>query len=572
MKKVQRKDSLRESMSFSELCMKHSDQSSRTDTALSNEEITVVVCSHTHWDREWYAPFNRFRMRLVQVVDEILELLDADPDFRVFHLDGQMAPVRDYLEIRPEARETLTRFIREDRIKVGPWYVLADEFLVSGESFFRNVALGMQEMDAMGGRTRVAYSPDCFGRPAQMPQILKGCGLDATFIWRGFSSPDPSPEAWWVAPDGSRLLAFVLPQDYGYSETMPGRGNLPPENQEKWGFKEGYGPLDQVLPKEGMVELIKRRFQLRRPLVQSDWLLLMSGVDHSRVQGQLTEALAQAQTEMPGVSLQIASWDAYFDGLEERVEDGRVKPRVIEGALRSAWHHDGGTGSWILPGCQSARMPQKQRNDRIQNLLERGAEPVCALASLMAGPDSSGFLKQAWRELLENHPHDSICGCSVDPVHRQMETRFDAAEEIALGLIDFRLNDWLMASCLRLEPEESAIIAYNPLPWARANTVEVEFIWRSDLLPRYGLTHLPNLRGVEVLDAEGNRVPVQLLGAPTKGIRERLFERDQFAPVYEWVAQRALLLLPEIPAGGYRCFRYRPIKERTASKMELYGS
>jgi hypothetical protein len=514
--------------------MQHSDQSSPAAKAASDKALKVMVCSHTHWDREWYAPFNRFRMKLVQVVDEVLALLEQDPDFKVFHLDGQMAPVADYLAIRPEALDRIKDFVEAGRLQVGPWFVLADEFLVSGESFFRNLELGIARMEALGGETKVAYSPDCFGRPAQMPQILKGCGLEATFIWRGFSSEDPSAEAWWIAPDGSRLLAFVLPRDYGYSEAMPGRGNLPPEAQGKWGAREGHGPLHQLLPREGMLELLQRRVAMRRKCVQDDVLLLVSGIDHSRVQGGLSGAVAEASAALPGVELEITSWDAYFAALGERVADGRVAPRAIHGALRQAWHHDEGTGAWILPGCLSARMPQKQRNDRIQNLLERGAEPAVALSGLLGGPDDCGFLAEAWRQLLENHPHDSICGCSVDPVHRQMESRFDAAEEIARSLIDFRLNDWMTGCALDLKPEESALIVYNPLPWQRGATIEVEFLWRADLLPRYGLEHLPNLRGVDLRDSEGRRLPVQLIGAPCKAIRSAWRCRPSVSSPCSW--------------------------------------
>ena len=540
-----------------------------------DQPLRVYVCAHTHWDREWYAPFNRFRMKLVQVVDELLALLAEKPEFTVFHLDGQMAPVADYLEIRPDRAGELESHIRSGRLKVGPWQVLADEFLVSGESFIRNLEQGIARMRSMGGETTVAYSPDCFGRPAQMPQILRGFGLDATFIWRGFASPDGSPEAEWVAPDGSRVMAFILPQDYGYSEAMPGRGNLPPEEQEAWGFREGWAPLHQVLPEEGMVALLQRRIALRAPLVQSDLLMLLSGVDHTRVLGGLPEAMrrAGAQDENAGYTLELGTWDAYFEGLSERIRDGRVQPREVRGPLRNSWHHEGGAGAWILPGCLSARISQKQRNDRIQTLLERTAEPAAALGRLLGGPDDRGFLSHAWKRLLENHPHDSICGCSVDDVHRQMESRFDEAEEIATGIVDFRMNDWLTRAGVEpLNPDESALIVFNPLPWERAGVVEVEFLWRTDLLPRYGLTHLPDLRGVEVIEEGGDAVPVQLLGAPTQGIRERVFEREHFAPVFEWIGQRALIEVSRIPGMGYSIFRYRPTKRREPDPVELQGA
>ncbi|HYT25966.1 MAG TPA: hypothetical protein VEP73_05730, partial [Actinomycetota bacterium] len=63
---------------------------------------TVHLVPHTHWDREWYEPFQRFRMRLVDLLDRVLDRAEADPGF-AFTLDGQTATIEDYLEIRPEA-------------------------------------------------------------------------------------------------------------------------------------------------------------------------------------------------------------------------------------------------------------------------------------------------------------------------------------------------------------------------------------------------------------------------------------------------------------------------------------
>ena len=65
---------------------------------------TLVVVSHTHWDREWYLPFEAFRARLVRMMDALLDLLDRDPEYKHFAVDGQTVPLDDYLEIRPDRR------------------------------------------------------------------------------------------------------------------------------------------------------------------------------------------------------------------------------------------------------------------------------------------------------------------------------------------------------------------------------------------------------------------------------------------------------------------------------------
>ena len=134
----------------------------------------VYIVSHSHWDREWYRPYGYFRSKLVYVLDKVLSLLERDDDYRHFLLDGQAIPLEDYLEIKPENRERLADLIASGRLSAGPWYIQPDEFAPDGESFIRNLMLGIQITRQFGEPMRVGYLPDSFGHSGQMPHILKG--------------------------------------------------------------------------------------------------------------------------------------------------------------------------------------------------------------------------------------------------------------------------------------------------------------------------------------------------------------------------------------------------------------
>ena len=149
----------------------------------------VQLVPHTHWDREWYLPFQSFRLKLVGLVDRVLDLLEAEPDF-VFTLDGQLATIDDYLEVRPENEERIRRLVEEGRMAIGPWQTLVDEFLVSGEAIIRNLERGTQRGEELGGAMRVGYLPDMFGHVAQMPQILRLAGIEHAVVWRGVPAAD----------------------------------------------------------------------------------------------------------------------------------------------------------------------------------------------------------------------------------------------------------------------------------------------------------------------------------------------------------------------------------------------
>ncbi|MGH9100202.1 MAG: alpha-mannosidase, partial [Acidimicrobiales bacterium] len=171
----------------------------------------VAIVPHTHWDREWYEPFQSFRLRLVDVVDQLVSLLESDPSYARFLLDGQMAALDDYLEIRPESTERIRNLASAGRLAIGPWYTLMDEFLVSPETIVRDLQLGVRRSAAFGGAMDVGYLPDMFGHVAQMPQILRLAGFEHAVVWRGVPSSITSTGFIWEAPDGSSVRAEYLP-------------------------------------------------------------------------------------------------------------------------------------------------------------------------------------------------------------------------------------------------------------------------------------------------------------------------------------------------------------------------
>src|SRR5579872_3438000 len=160
----------------------------------------ISIVPHTHWDREWYEPFQTFRLRLVHLIDGLLDLLESDPSYARFLLDGQMAVIDDYLEIRPENEARIRALAEAGRLTMGPWYILLDEFLVSGETIIRDLQMGLRRGAAFGGATEIGYLPDMFGHIAQMPQILRLAGFAHAVVWRGVPSVIDKTGFFWEAP------------------------------------------------------------------------------------------------------------------------------------------------------------------------------------------------------------------------------------------------------------------------------------------------------------------------------------------------------------------------------------
>src|SRR5438094_9723175 len=117
--------------------------------------------------------------------DELIDRLQADSAFRSFLLDGQTVLVEDYLRARPEREGDVKTLVKTGRFQVGPWYVLADELIPSGESLIRNLLLGAADAERLGSRLDILYSPDAFGHPAVLPTLAREFGLKYGVLWRG---------------------------------------------------------------------------------------------------------------------------------------------------------------------------------------------------------------------------------------------------------------------------------------------------------------------------------------------------------------------------------------------------
>ncbi len=371
----------------------------------------VDVVAHTHWDREWYAPFEHFRSRLTGVLDALLAGMDEDPSFRQFLLDGQMAMIDDYLGVRPEAASRIRRLAAEGRLTMGPWYVLMDEFCVSGETIIRNLQRGLGRADEFAHPMTVGYLPDMFGHIAQMPQVLRLAGFEHTVVWRGVPAAIDRTGFWWHAPDGSTLRAEYLPVGYANGGYLPGDSDallrrLEAHEAEVLSFLDG----------------------------SSTPLLLMNGNDHQPAQLQMPALLSATNAIQDHFELRQAS-------LAEHLAAAPTEnlPEWA-GELRS------GARANVLMSVLSNRVDIKMAAAVAERTLERLAEP---LATLWLPEDRwpSGELDEAWLAMIHNSAHDSICACSSDRVVRAVQHRYDVAVSLAEDVVEHALEAAAAASC-----------------------------------------------------------------------------------------------------------------------------
>ncbi|MEV7992067.1 alpha-mannosidase [Streptomyces sp. NPDC086077] len=466
---------------------------------------SAVFVPHFHWDREWYEPFQVFRHRLVAALDTVLETAEANPDFR-FTVDGQMAAVEDYLEMRPENRDRVVALVREGRLAVGPWLILLDEFLCSGETIVRNLQMGWAAAEALGGAMPIGYLPDMFGHVAQMPQILARAGIEHAALWRGVPGSVDGHAFRWRAPDGSEVRTEFLFD----------------------GYDNG---LDVLLVPDQIGRALGEYAEMTAERWGGDPVLAMAGTDHNAPDPRLAAWLRQASGEERAIS--IATLDEYIRG---HVRDEVTA--VVTGELRS---HVRGN---ILPGVLSVRLGLKQR----MAVAERTVDHAERVNALWSRRDDSPFLSLAWHKIIESTAHDSVVGSGTDETCDQVEARLAEAAQAARAV-----RDAALAEPAALVPSDSHLVA-NPLPSARTALVEVDVV-----APPEGTTLVATA-------SDGSEQPVQLISqAPTvlsdermdasqlERVLRRIHRRELFGLLidrYELTAGALVFHLAEVPSSG----------------------
>ncbi|HEV2642820.1 MAG TPA: glycoside hydrolase family 38 C-terminal domain-containing protein [Candidatus Elarobacter sp.] len=410
--------------------------------------LELLVIPHTHWDREWYHSAERFRQRLVPLIDELLD--EPPPPGESFLLDGQAIVLEDYLAVRPERAAELSALLRDGRLEAGPWYVLADELIPGGEALVRNLLAGRDAVRRLRGEPPpVLYCPDSFGHPAILPELARGFGCELVVLWRGYGGPrwPAGDTVRWRGPSGAEVIVHHLPPDgYEFGSSLPTESAAATERWTRIAAVMGARAVGGVA-------------------------LLLNGADHHARQRHQHEAVsALADAARPNVVRATTLRDAATTIVDSA---RRVALPVIEGELRDSYGY-----TWTLQGTFGTRAVQKRRNALAERLLVRDAEPWIALMGEGGSAAARALLAAAWRTLLRAHPHDTLCGTAIDAVATALDERVASAMVQGMGLRDDALLALLGHDTARARAKPDAwrpvVVLRNPAARARRGVAELQ--------------------------------------------------------------------------------------------------
>lgn len=460
-------------------------------------KFTVYLFNSTHWDREWYQYFQGFRWRLVDFCDDMMDKLDKYSEFGTFTFDGQTVVLEDYLEICPENKERLGKYIKEGKILIGPWYVMPDEFLVSGESLIHNMLMGTKiARDFDVEPMRFGYICDIFGHAAQTPQIFNGFGIKGALLGRGTTEETTPAFFNWQSPDGSFCTTFKLADRLGYCD-----GKL-------LALKYDDHEVTPEMEQELVAYIEKERSRSEVPVV-----IFMDGDDHGRCHADgLLKIKAVLEKYYPDVTVKIASLEEMTKEVNAFAESLPTKVGELNEPAQKLhiYNH-------LITYTLSSRYDLKKANDAGQTLMEKWAGPLTVLSAAGKQPLRKAYYDLAYKYLIRNHPHDSICGCSIDQVHRDMHYRFDQVQELCNEINQYGLEG-ITGKALEGYGEaddcrNKLLTIMNPLPYRRKEAVTVDIWFERDYPYRYSEPFgYEDKNAFYIIDQKGEQVPYKLIG------------------------------------------------------------
>lgn len=352
----------------------------------------VIAYLHTHWDREWYREFEIFRLRLLRVFDNVLDMLSKNlvPSF---YFDGQVSALEDYLEMRPENRELIENLIKHKKLFIGPFYCLIDEFLTDKTCFSKNLEIGIKTAQKFGCKDFIGYLPDTFGHSQNVVDILRDYGIDKCVVWRGCGEDIPSEFKWF----GMNTVNLV-------------RGYF----QDVFSIQTSIDEKAKILKKN--LDLIAEKGKCEK------YILLPIGADHLGVEPDIANQI-EAMNELlkDDYYITLGSPFDYFTRVEDNFSNYRFQDELRDNSV-----------TFTLQGCYSSRLDLKRLNVECTYKLDL----VSRLVKQLNENSYDTVIEYAYKMLLQNQAHDSICGCSTDSVHKENKIRYDKILQVANGIID----------------------------------------------------------------------------------------------------------------------------------------
>jgi len=542
------------------------------------------VISGTHWDREWRYTAEQSKPRLVELVDSMMDTLEKHPSYKTYCLDGGLVVIEDYLTIRPENKERLTKLIKSGRVQLVNWYTLPEMFTVAPEALLRNIKLGQDMAAEYGGAMSSGYTATGYGQTSQLPQIYLGFGISNAIFYRGTNKHILQPLFLWEGVDGSRIHTLRTFDEvtrtnwffYVHQPLVVGK----PARDLSYSYDAAHLPVhmcDDILYERGF-KLLREKASFRddeqslkaaldaimnqaKPYAINNHILALNMEDNDAPFALLPEMIQALNGVSPDVEIVQDSLDDYIKAIISETKQKELP--VHKGELRYTAVEEGFNG--LLGATHSSRIKLKILNEQAETALIHLAEPLAAISAALGAEYPRTSLQRAWRHLLQNHAHDSICGAAVDQAHEDNLYNFSVSKMVGQEITARSVEQIFsrIETTEAFQPGDHTITIFNNLPFTRKKVMPVVID-----LPKTG-----QVRGIadsctgigatsneieyfDVVDSKGLKVACEVLSKEdiSIGVERELDTNGIKMPA----VRRRMLLEVQVPSLGYSTYALRP--------------
>ncbi|OHB59036.1 MAG: hypothetical protein A2Y12_18340 [Planctomycetes bacterium GWF2_42_9] len=572
---------------------------------MSNRPIIYVI-SGTHWDREWRFTAEQSLLRLAELVDVLLNVLENNNAYPCFLLDGGTVIMEDYLAIRPENEQRLKALFKAKRIQTVMWYTLPEMSTVAPEALIRNLLIGKKMADQFGGAIKTGYTATSYGQISQLAQIYSGFGVNTVMSYRGTNKYQVPPICKLEGPDGSRVYHIRCFDEvtrtnwFFYPHYMLVLDKLARDLGTKWNPEEwpihmadqGLYETAIQLKNENMdfntdPEKIKKAVRMlvnqAKPQCIGDNLLALDMEDNAVPYVKLPEMIKKINETLDDYLIKQSSLDEYVESCLNSIDDSKL--HTLKGEMRFTLIEAGFNG--LLGATHSSRIDLKLMNDLAQRELINIAEPLSAMSSVFGGSYETTLLDRAWLYLLKNQAHDSICGAAISEAHDDNPGRFRSVISLAKECSRKACEEiWSQIDTAGIfEQGDLTLTFFNTLPIRKRG---VELVVIDAPKPNFGEYKIEPCTGAgpivegfnpdemvtfqyfDIFDESGNKIPFKILERENIDLEvER--KLDSNAAVYDILRNRILLEV-DVPPMGYKTYAVRPRKRHYVTVPKPHGS
>ncbi len=403
------------------------------------DKLIAHSIHHTHWDPYWWFTPQESMVTFAYNLREMLQAFRSG-EIDHFFLDGQTVAMHEYLQLHPEERDEVAKWVANGKLAIGPAVNQFDAYLSSGESIINNLRLGINFAESLGGSNRVAYLCDPFGFPADFPKILNRCGIQEFVFTRGVGDIyGLGTEFWFESNDGSRVLCNVMLSGYGYGANAFRNGDLFTDQAEDYN-------------KLGVAMLIDRLVE--RSTLKNEFVFPL-GFDNNPIMRHVKDRIRHYNELQDRIEFRETTWPDFFARVREHGKDLKTHTSDIFSPQYHRIH---------VNGMNSARSDIKTLIDQVDRKLVFELQPLMSMMAIAGIPYDHGIIDQAWLHLVNTQTHGSAT--HGDVTNAWVKTNAEYASYIARGASDFlcRLTSHSIEDAG--EPGTS-LVSFHTLPWRR---------------------------------------------------------------------------------------------------------